>query len=171
MILEELDKVSPRENDKSYKVRLLLDKTGKVEISCTETQNIFVDFNILISTEHTNSKDIFLSHKTTNRNFYNEQLNSAREKDFFDIIFMNEKDEITEGSITNIYIKKNDKLYTPPLNCGLLNGTIRKSLIYDKNAEEKIIYINDLRDSDSVYISNAIIGLQKVNNVNFNNLI
>lgn len=155
--------------DKPYKVRLLLSREGKTEITTEIIDNFPDSFRIAISGKRTESNNEFLSHKTTNRDFYNNELARVREKGFFDIIFLNERDEITEGAITNIYIKKEGNLITPPESSGLLPGTIRTHLIKKKGVAEEIIFMDDLLNSDEIFISNAIIGLQPVaysNNLN-----
>jgi len=145
-----------------HKVRLLLHKNGNPEITCTPLEVYDEAPLIALSKIHTFSIDLFLHHKTTRRRLYNEELAKAREKGFFDVIFLNESDEITEGAITNIYSEKTGILYTPPLECGLLDGTIRKNLILTGKAREKIIHLDDLQQSDRIYISNSIIGIREV---------
>ncbi len=89
------------------------------------------------------SSNPFLYHKTTIRN--------KTPNDIFDCILTNEHDEITEGTFTNIAISKNGKLYTPPLKCGLLNGTLRKKYLEQGKLFEKILYENDLKTAEKIY--------------------
>ncbi len=147
-----------------YKVRLLLSKEGKTEITTEMIENFPESYRITISKKKTESSNDFLSHKTTNRDHYNSELARAREKGFFDIIFMNERDEVTEGAITNIYIEKNGILITPPVSSGLLPGTIRADLIKNHVVVEEAFFMDDLVKSDEVYISNAVIGFQEISN-------
>ncbi len=143
-------------------MRLLLDKTGNIFIEHKELDDMSIDYKITISKYRTDSNDAFYYHKTTNRQLYNKELGKIRKKGFYDVIFLNEKGEITEGSITNIYIEKKGLLYTPPIKCGLLNGIIRQAVLKkNKNIKEKIILTKDLSNADAVYISNSIIGFQK----------
>ena len=68
---------------------------------------------------------------------------------------MNEKYEITEGAISNIFIKKNGELITPPITCGLLNGTYRRHLLEtQKNVKVRILSLKDLQTADEIYICN-----------------
>lgn len=148
----------------SYKVRLLLSKEGKTEITTEIIDNPPDDFRIAISQKKTESGNDYLLHKTTNRDLYNSELARARKKGFFDIIFMNEKEEITEGAITNIYIEKEGVIITPPLSSGVLPGTIRRNQIKNHVAVEEVFFIDDLVKSDEIYISNALIGFQEISN-------
>ncbi len=144
-----------------YKVRILLDESGKMQIAQTKLDDIAADYKITLSEHRTDSNDIFFFHKTTNRKLFERELKRTRDNGFFDVIFLNEKNEITEGSITNIYITKNGTTSTPPLECGLLNGTIRQHMIKRDEIKEKIITRDDLKNADAVYISNSIIGFKK----------
>ncbi len=147
-----------------YKVRLLLSKEGKTEITTEIIENFPESYRITISKKKTKSGDDFLFHKTTNRDLYNSELARARENGFFDIIFINERDEVTEGAITNIYIEKEGMIITPPVSSGLLPGTIRTNLIKNHVAVEETFFMDDLVKSDEVYISNAVIGFQEISN-------
>lgn len=91
--------------DTDCKIRLLVFADGKFKIEKSiyiENKSNFIEFsNFKIS-----SKNIFLYHKTTNRKLYNKEYKNALKNGLFDVIFLNERDEITEGSISNIFIKK-----------------------------------------------------------------
>jgi para-aminobenzoate synthetase/4-amino-4-deoxychorismate lyase len=82
--------------------------------------------------------------------------------DYFDVIFTNKKGEITEGAISNIFIEKKGKLYTPPIHCGLLNGIMRKQIIKKRKAKEKVLKIEDLVSAENIYLTNSVRGIMKV---------
>jgi para-aminobenzoate synthetase/4-amino-4-deoxychorismate lyase len=81
------------------------------------------------------------------------------------MIFQNERDEMTEGAISNIFVQKNGKLYTPPLNCGVLPGTYRRYILesVEFDAHEKVLTIEDLTNADEIFVTNAIQGILKGN--------
>ncbi|MDY6934303.1 MAG: aminodeoxychorismate synthase component I [Spirochaetota bacterium] len=156
-----LNDISETLTDGRYKVRILLEKSGGMQINTSRVDNIERNYKISISEYHTESNNIFFFHKTTNRHIYERELIKARERGCFDVIFLNEKDEITEGSITNIYIKRDGIVFTPPIDCGLLNGTIRQHILKKDRIKEKIITLKELISADAVYISNSIIGFKR----------
>ena len=118
---------------------------------------------VVISSQRVNSKDPFLQHKTTvYRSFYDQEQKEAKQGGFFSVIFLNEKDEITEGSSSNIFIKEKGKLFTPPLQCGLLPGTYREYLLRQDKAQEKIIGIPDLKKSSQIFLANSVRGLVEI---------
>ena len=148
-------------NFQRARVRLLLDESGNVEIECRELETPQTPVKILLSKTRTDSNNRFLYHKTTNRNLYDQELRSARTQGYFDVIFRNERDEITEGTISNIFVEKNGKLFTPPLNCGLLPGTYRRYILgsAEWDAQEKVLTVEDLQSADRIFVTNAIQGM------------
>lgn len=151
-----------------FKVRLLLSKDGNHTITSVKMKNNS-DINIplaVLSSSPIDSSDQFYFHKTTQRAFYQKELSSHQiTTGCFDVIFKNEKDEITEGCFTNIFIKKEGFYYTPPVECGLLRGIYREFLLADDNHKtiEKILNVSDLESADEVYLCNSVRGLQRVN--------
>ncbi len=83
-------------------------------------------------------------------------------KDVFDEIGINEKGEITEGTFTNIGIKQNGIIYTPPIKCGLLNGITRQKLLCEGKIQEKILYPRDLETAEKIYCFNSVRGVVEV---------
>jgi para-aminobenzoate synthetase/4-amino-4-deoxychorismate lyase len=149
--------------DRTYRIRLLLAKNGKIKISSSPIKSINTEVKIAISDKKTDPKNIYLFHKTTNRSLYDGELKKYQTHGCFDVIFTNERGEITEGAISNIFIKKDGKYYTPPTECGLLDGVFRKYFISNNGDKifEKIIYLNDLKKADEVLIANSVRGLLK----------
>ena len=97
---------------------------------------------------HVNSANPFLYHKTT--------IRTCQPADIFDEIGINERGEITEGTYTNIAVLYGDKLYTPPVTSGLLNGTYRQKLIEEGKLKEKILYPQDLTKADKIFCFNSV---------------
>ena len=77
----------------------------------------------------------------------------------FDIIYVNEKGELTEGSRSNLFFNIEGKLYTPPVRCGLLPGVLRHILIRSKKVKEKVLKAEDLLLADNIYMGNSVRGL------------
>jgi para-aminobenzoate synthetase / 4-amino-4-deoxychorismate lyase len=166
-ILQNLDKLTLRLNTKhSYRVRLLLDQSGKISLEPTIILNKNPDLEqkIILSKKQTNSADIFLYHKTTNRKLYTAEYEKYKKMGFFDVIFCNEKNRITEGAISNIFIKQKEIYYTPPIQCGVLPGVFRNYFINQKNLkiQEKILELKDLNSAEAIYCTNAVRGLTEV---------
>jgi 4-amino-4-deoxychorismate lyase len=106
------------------------------------------------------SAEPFLQHKTTYRPWYDPVTQwLAQHLDYFDLIFLNEKGELCEGSRSNIYVLKNGAWLTPPLASGLLGGVLRTQLLETHQVEEAILTPSDLTtDKASIRLSNALRG-------------
>ncbi|RME68602.1 MAG: aminodeoxychorismate synthase, component I, partial [Alphaproteobacteria bacterium] len=108
------------------------------------------------------SRDCFLYHKTTRRGLYEtERRHAAATHGWFDVVFENERGEITEGSFTTVFIERDGGLLTPALSCGLLPGVLRGALLRDKDVtcREAVLTRHDLATARHVYVGNALRGL------------
>ena len=148
-----------------YKVRLLLFKDGgiKLEPSLFESRRDG-DLKVCLSAKRTQTQEPFLYHKTTCRRIYDDEYRRCRRLGFYDSIFANEKGEITEGAISNIFLRKNGGLYTPPVRCGLLDGVHRRYMLYSGRfpIKEKVLFKEDLINAEEIYLTNSVRGLVKV---------
>lgn len=144
------------EAEKKYKFKISLDKWGSYNHSVSEITEAASDVDICVSEKRILSSDKFIYFKTTNREFYDSEFASNRVRGFDETIFINEHDNITEGSRTNIFIGQNDKLYTPPVEDGLLNGCYRRHILEHHLAEVKKLKIDDLLSAERVMIANSV---------------
>lgn len=142
------------------RVRLLLDSFGKLDIQTAPLPALqgvpFIAFTNL----SLDSDEPFLQHKTTHRPWYDPTTQwLTQHPDYFDLIFLNEKSELCEGSRSNIYVLKNGEWLTPPLSSGLLGGVLRTQLLEMGQAKEAILAPSDLTaDKASIRLSNALRG-------------
>lgn len=117
---------------------------------------------IRISEKKINSSNEFLYHKTTYRPWYKDSLEEIVSGNLYDEIFINEKDELTEGSRTNVLVEIEGKLYTPPVSSGLLNGVERRKMLDNGNCFEKVITIAEFKNAKNIYCINSVRGVQRV---------
>ena len=153
-ILVEADKLDPSVN---YKMKIELDKWGKIRIQNSEVESQKENIRIAISGARIDSKNKFQYFKTTKRSLYDEELKKYQDLGFYEVIFLNEKDEIAEGSFTNIFVKKNDEWLTPNLKTGILNGVYRKHFLREnKNSRECVLTLESVKNSESIMIMNSV---------------
>ena len=149
-----------------YRIRLLLDADGKTTIAAAPHISHKSTGRVRISPERTSSGDVFLRHKTTNRERYDRQYAQALADGFDEVIFLNEREEVTEGTINNIFIERDGILLTPPLSSGVLPGVYRRYLLEsNKIAEEHVLTIQDLESADSVFLCNSVRGMTRVSSL------
>jgi para-aminobenzoate synthetase/4-amino-4-deoxychorismate lyase len=148
----------------SFRVRLRLGNDGTISLTHARLEPTVGEQHVRLSDKQTDSSDRFLFHKTTNRRLYDEELERAVLKGYFDVLFLNEREQLTEGARTNLIIKKDARMFTPPVSCGLLAGVYREYLLRSKShrVEERILTLEDLKMADDVYVCNAVRGMIKV---------
>lgn len=94
----------------------------------------------------------------------------AKKIGYDDVIFLNERSNITETSCANIFIVKNKEIFTPKINDGLLDGIIRRKIIENFDVKEKSITIDELKESEEVVITNSLMGamsIKKIDNIKY----
>jgi para-aminobenzoate synthetase/4-amino-4-deoxychorismate lyase len=148
----------------SYKVRIFLNSAGKFTVDDEKIDEYPQDEpRIALAKQPVSSDNIFLYHKTTRREMYNKILKQGKAKGLWDVIFQNERGEISEGCRSNIFIKEQGHMITPPVSCGLLNGTMRRFILEtDAQAQEGIITLQRLKSAEHIYMSNSVRKLVKV---------
>jgi len=154
----ELEKIS---SEKTEMIRIVLSKNGEYTVTRNEIKPNKTN-KIIFSKTKTNSSNEFLYHKTDNRYWYDDARKMIKNGEIFDLIFRNEKEEITEGARSNIVILKDGKLYTPPTSSGLLNGCFRQKYLqevlpkFSLKLEEKVLYKDDIINADKIYCINSV---------------
>ncbi|HRP93466.1 MAG TPA: aminodeoxychorismate synthase component I [Ignavibacteriaceae bacterium] len=158
-IEEQLEKIIKNIDVKSYRLRISLNKFGKLSYSLSILSELSKNIDVIVSTNRINSKNKFQYFKTTNRTLYNREYQKYSSKGFFDIIYLNEFNEVSEGAISNIFIYKNDVISTPPLSAGILGGVYRKHLLKNNSMiRERRLHINDLIEADKIILTNSLRG-------------
>lgn len=150
--------------DARLRVRFLLDEDGNVSVTKSPQPQSAADavMRYVISDTRLNSSDLFLYHKTTRRHLYDREWAHFSETLGADeVIYLNERGELAEGSRTTIFIERAGKLLTPPLTAGVLPGVLRQSLIDKGRVTEAVLKIEDLNRADAVYLGNSVRGLMK----------
>jgi para-aminobenzoate synthetase/4-amino-4-deoxychorismate lyase len=139
---------------KTGKLKVSLRKDGRIETEITEVPDLRGLTRAGLASAPVDSSDRFLFHKTTSRDFYNGQL--AQRPDCDDIIFWNERGEITESTIANVVVQIDGEMFTPPVRSGLLAGTFRDHLLAEGEIKERVITIEELRNASEIYLINSV---------------
>ena len=144
------------------RVRLLLDEDGRTSVTTTLLPPQAPDWvmRYVLSDTRLNSGDLYLYHKTTRRELYDREWTHFHDTLGADeVIYLNERSELAEGSRTSIFVTRCRKLLTPPLTAGLLPGVLRQSLLEEGRAVEAVLTMDDLNRSEAVYLGNSVRGL------------
>ncbi len=139
----------------SQRVRLLLSSNG-YEIQCVPLIDGTVSSPVRIglAQEPVDSADIFLYHKTTQRSVYEAARRTVPDSE--DVLLWNERRELTESCMANVVLEIDGKLFTPPVDSGLLAGTFRSFLLEQGTIQEHILKIDDLSRCSKIYLINSV---------------
>ena len=156
---EKLDELARSFGNVPHRVRLLLAQDGSLEVDSSEID--FIPFGqVRLAGQTALSSDRFLYHKTTRRRIYNEELAAARSAQCDDALFFNERGELTEGAIHNVFVVNGSLWRTPAIACGVLPGTYRASVLRNRpNAREDVLTLDDLVRADAIYLCNSVRGM------------
>jgi branched-chain amino acid aminotransferase len=84
----------------------------------------------------------------------------AKENGVEEAVLMNSQNEVCEGISGNVFVLKNNQLYTPPLESGCLAGTMRALLLREfPNTVEKALSMDDIISSDALIFTNSVRGI------------
>ena len=167
-----------------YRIRLLLDKYGATSITSVAIENQSIKTSLkelqdntskpvataVFAKERVSSKDLFLFHKTTNRSLYNKGYRSALSNGHIDTLYLNEKGNVAEGAIHNVFALVEDDWITPSQEIGLLNGILRKHLLDQHEVIEKTITHADLLRAEMIVLGNSVRGLTPVSIEAYDNI-
>ena len=140
----------------AQRVRLTLDLQGRVHVETQPLPAPSAHMTYAVSDQINDADSPFTYHKTTNRALYDD-ARCATHAD--EVLFINAQGQLTEGSITNVFVEKDGQLLTPPVSCGLLGGTLRRDLVESGRAVEAVLTPTDLAAPNRVYLGNSVRGL------------
>jgi len=151
-------------NRRPRKVRLLLSPDGALQLTSEilpeKTANP-KPLRVALSPHRVDPLDPMLFHKTTHRPLYVEAFASVTRDGYDEVLFVNDRDEVTEASNHNVFIERAGRLITPPVECGLIPGVHRQLILQTHPAvSQRRLTLDDLRKADAVFLSNAVRGLR-----------
>ncbi|MBB3385602.1 4-amino-4-deoxychorismate lyase [Rhizobium sp. BK098] len=143
------------------RVRLTLDREGQTEVTTAPFVPLLPDtvWRLRIAATRLDSADKLLRFKTTRRGIYEAARAECRPDEADEVLLLNAKDEVCEGTITSVFLEDSaDLLRTPPISAGLLAGVLRTELICQRKARVGRIRLDDLKDRP-LYVGNSLRGL------------
>ena len=151
-----LEEIASQHAEGFWKVRLLLSVSG--DILCEATRlvpNNTEALSVGLAAAAVDSANPSLYHKKTS-NYEAVVRQLGMHDDLDDLIFWNEKGEVTESGVANIVLDIGGKLVTPPISCGLLPGTFRAELLAQGKIVEQRIRVEELRRARQFFLINSV---------------
>lgn len=139
------------------RVRLTLGEAGDAEVTLAPLPPAAAEWRLALSRDRLCSTDPLLVHKTTRRALY-DRARAALPEGTDEVIFLNERDEVCEGTITTLFFDDGTGLRTPPVACGCLPGVLRAELLASGSCREAVLTADRLRQV-RLWVGNALRGL------------
>jgi para-aminobenzoate synthetase/4-amino-4-deoxychorismate lyase len=136
------------------RVRLVLDELGDHKAEAFALMPNPPHWSYALSPERVQSDDLLLRHKTSWREMYERQAARHRSDE---VIFCNERGELTEGARSNIFVRRGGRLFTPSVSSGLLPGILRAELLETGECAEAVLTEADL--AGELFFGNSLRGL------------
>jgi len=141
----------------TYKLRLLLAQDGSFTAEAASIEAPPDETGMIaLSQYRVSTADVFLYHKTTRRDLYVSER--ANYPDCYDVIFLNQRGEVTEGSYNNVVVQIDGERLTPAVQCGLLPGVFREELLEKQEIKEAIISAKELSQAEKIWLINSVRG-------------
>ncbi|MGK5044487.1 aminodeoxychorismate synthase component I [Janthinobacterium sp. GB4P2] len=149
-----------RPDDAPFRLRLALRQDGQFTVQSGALTALPDTVKIMLAPDATTADDLFLRHKSSVRARYDAAWRAAEAQGGFDLLFFNERGELTEGGRSNVFVQLDGCWHTPPLSCGLLPGVQRAAMLADPawNAQETIITRAMLAQAEAIVVCNALRG-------------
>ena len=139
-------------------IRLFVNAKGGIRIETSEVP-VFIKnqkYTVSLAKNPVQSENIFLYHKTTQREVYENVEGENSRSD--DVILWNEEGNLTESTIANIILNIKGNWVTPSINCGLLRGVYRESMLENGLIEERKIHKSEIADLSEITLINSVRG-------------
>jgi branched-subunit amino acid aminotransferase/4-amino-4-deoxychorismate lyase len=179
---QHIDRFIP-DKGQPWRLRVVVDSNGECKVDVNpaeriELENFVVPFiispistswRVYIDTAAT-VPSAYTTHKTTARGDYmaaRTRLGISSPQDTTEVLLINTKGELMEGSITTPYFRRRresnaeqnePEWITPPLSSGGCAGTSRRYALAQGFCREQIVTIADLIDGEMCLLSNAVRG-------------
>ena len=137
-------------------IRVLLNRSGEYTLNIQE----FIPHtsNAVFLKKREGKSDLY-PYKTT----YRPWAEGIEYDKVFDVIFYDERGNLTEGSRTNLVLQIEGKLYTPKFDGGFLRGIYREMMLEQSSVSERELKVEDLKRAEKIFCVNSVRGMVEVN--------
>lgn len=153
-----MDATVSKQDDAPMRGRLTLAHDGEITCEAFPLAHGAAVWRVGLCGQRLLSSDPWLQVKTTRRTLY-DTVRQELPHELDEMLFLNEREELCEGTITNVFVEKNGVLWTPPARSGCLSGILRQVLLNEGRAHEAVLTMGDLKSADQLWVGNALRGL------------
>lgn len=143
-----------------HRLRLALKPDGELDVRTAVLNPLPVSPKVMLAKTASDSRNLFLRHKSSLRQQYDQAWQAAEQQGAFDMLFFNERGHLTEGGRSTVLLKLHGKWLTPPLEDGVLPGIMREILLEDKRYQltEQVLTLGDVRAAEQIMLCNSLRG-------------
>ena len=145
--------------DKSHKVGIY------IKLNLIPKSLFMKSIKLGIANIRRNSTSPISQNKTLNYLDNVIEKNRAAKNGYEDAIFLNINEKVSCTTTSNIFYVQKNKIYTPPLKDGVLNGVMREQFIKKKIATTQTTSLNNLLKSDYIFLTNSVFGIRPVETI------
>ena len=145
--------------DKSHKVGIY------IKLNLIPKSLFMKSIKLGIANIRRNSTSPISQNKTLNYLDNVIEKNRAAKNGYEDAIFLNINEKVSCTTTSNIFYVQKNKIYTPPLKDGVLNGVMREQFIKKKIATTQTTSLNNLLKSDYIFLTNSVFGIRPVKTI------
>lgn len=109
-----------------------------------------------------NETSPLVSHKSMNYGDCILEKRRAASLGLNELLFLNSKGQICEGTISNVFFVKKGQIYTPHSSCGLLPGVMRRYILEHYPVNECILTPADIDSMEECFVTNSLMGIMPV---------
>lgn len=156
LVADKLDAVA---GASPLRCRVTLCAEGQIDVTTGALADNPPVWRVAIAQARLTADDIWLRHKTTQRALY-DSARASLPKRIDEVLFLNERNELCEGTITNLFLHMPDgRCLTPALSSGVLPGILREELMDSKQVTEATLTLTDLKNASKIHMGNSLRGL------------
>jgi para-aminobenzoate synthetase/4-amino-4-deoxychorismate lyase len=141
------------------RLRLTLDEGGAFGLTTTPLVHDTTPLRVGLAAVTIEPMDRFRYHKTSRRQLLDGER--QRRGDLDEVLFVNRRGELTEGSYHNLVLRWGGRLLTPRLESGLLPGILRQELLEAGTIREATLYPDDLFRAEEIWLVNSLRGWRR----------
>ena len=136
------------------RMRLTLD-AGGMQVTVAPMPAAQEVWTLGLASERLWSGDPWLRVKSTRRAVY-DAARAGLAEGLDEVVFLNERGEVCDGTITTLFFDRGQGMRTPPLACGLLPGVLRTEMA----VAEEVLGATDL-PKVRLWVGNSVRGLMR----------
>lgn len=151
----------PANNEISYLIEANILENSLYQINKTEYEvDLYKDFYV--------AKQLLSTIKSTNKLINITGSIFAEENGLQNCLLLNDQKNVVEALQGNLFMLSGNKLITPPVSEGCLNGIMRRQVLALAKKTEEITVVEepvspfDLQKADELFLTNVIMGIQPI---------